>query len=437
MKLTAGIRYDRFDDMVYIRDTITHRDILVNDVCGDLLDYISRHSGCTAEELCAHLQNIYDVEDADAFAQDMESILQELTDQGVLAAPEQNEELPEVRIAVEEYCMAHNRLLSATLEMTYRCNERCIHCYVDDAEYYPEMDLADYRRLLDELKALGCMQVLLTGGEVLAKDCFLDVARYATSLGMVVDIYTNGLAMTDEIFDELIALHPNSISYSLYSGVAAVHDAITKVPGSFERTVRAAMMTKCAGVETFFKVVVMKENVATLESLLKLGKRLGIPVAPGYAVLDTHKGCSGCRHRLNAVEEYEQAMALVARYQGGEPQGGCRDVHGGVCSAGQFSLSIDPYGNVTPCLSLHLPLGNVKETSLKEIWEGSAKLKALRQVRFCDVCRQSESCPHKDHCGLCLGTAGYVPGQETIIPRETCMIAQANESVCRRMAARA
>lgn len=77
----------------------------------------------------------------------------------------------------------------------------------------------------------------------------------------MVDIYTNGLYVDDGMMDRLISLRPNSISFSFYGGKAEDHDAVTGVPGSFEKSLRTMMTCKCAGIDTFIKTVVIKQNV--------------------------------------------------------------------------------------------------------------------------------------------------------------------------------
>ena len=105
---------------------------------------------------------------------------------------------------------------------------------------------------------------------------FCDIAEYAVQQGFIVDVYTTGIGLIDEIFERLCAIGLNSVSFSLYSGDAKSHDAITGVTGSFEKTLKAMLMFRSAGVENFIKSVAIRPNFDALESLYKLANRLKI-----------------------------------------------------------------------------------------------------------------------------------------------------------------
>ena len=425
--LNQGICYQRYGDFVYLRHIDARRDYLFNGVVYDILRCFSQKEGRTKEEAEAALLERYSLSDRESFRREMDAFLERLTDEGILRTDQAYAcaDLPAV-LRIQEVCAEKHLLFSAALELTYRCNARCIHCYVDDAhgaQGQEELTLEEYRDLLDELRDMGCISLLLTGGEVGVKDCFPEVAEYAASLGMAVDIFTNGLTMTPELLEKLRQWKINSVSYSLYGGTAPVHDAITTIPGSFERTLMAALMTKCAGIDTYIKTVVMKENQDDLGALLQLGKRLAIPVAAGFAVLDTHSGRSGAAHQLSTPEEFRRALALISDGHPAETAGFHRKPDSLLCSAGQCSLSIDPYGNVRPCLALPIPLGNIRETPLRRIWAKSPALTKLRNLRLREVCGACESCENIDGCELCLARVRFLPDGGVMIPKDVCLMA--------------
>lgn len=426
MELSRDVYYRKYGKQVYLRHTAARRDLLLNGSAFEALECLAALGPCSEEELLDHMvaRHIGTREQCARF-------LTQLAEEGILAdgaAPEADDS--SILESVMDACARSHQLFSVSLELTYRCNERCVHCYVDDAGdcAKEELNLDEYKKLLDELWAMGCMSILLTGGEVFLKKDFLEIAAYAVSAGMLVDIYTNGSLMTDEQFDALRGMHLNSLSFSLYGGTAAVHDRVTGVPGSFERTVRSAMMTKCAGIDTFIKTVVMRENVEDWENLLKLGRRLNIEVNPSYEIIDTHAGRSAEIYRLQGVEAYRKAIELQRRCQ---PQsrsaqtGGRRDPLGPICNAGGCSLSINPYGDVTPCLSLPILLGNIREHSVRDIWDRSPALEWLKGVTYQDICPDCGGCGYFNHCGMCLGATNIAPGRKAVRPDYPCLIAEA------------
>lgn len=432
LKLAEGVCFENYGEAVYLRNIDARKEYLFNEIVYDLLCCLRDGSQKTAAELGTELLKMYEAEDAEAFQTDIAAFADTLLQEGILQIAASPDGDPEITVdqQVQEICTRQHILHSACLELTYRCNERCIHCYADDAQYGDELKLEDYQKLLNELREMGCIKLLLTGGEVCRKSEFIQIAQHAASLGMLVDIFSNGIGIDDEMFDAIKALHPNSLSFSLYAGDAETHDAITRVKGSFEKTLRAIMMTKCAGIDTYIKTVVMRENVDHFEGLLKLGKRLGIPVTPGFAVLDTHSGCSGAKHRLEQLPEYQNAMDLVQQYQPRKIYEVARDPEGPICNAGRCSLSITPYGDVYPCLSMHIPMGNIREKSISEIWNHSDILDQIQRLRFCDVCKNAKNCENINHCELCLGSIGYLGSLEDVhILKENCIAAEASKNV--------
>ena len=140
---------------------------------------------------------------------------------------------------LQEECRRKHLLWSAGLELTYRCNERCRHCYLDiHEEQTPSRELSknEWLKVVDQLARMGCMKVLVTGGEPTIHPAFLSICERIIKRGMLCDVYTNGLAISEDIFNSLCKLPLNSISVSLYSGSRKFHDKITGVPGSFQKT---------------------------------------------------------------------------------------------------------------------------------------------------------------------------------------------------------
>ena len=258
MKYTINpdIYYGRYGEYTYVRNVRDRMDYLYNEICYDVLEALSAEGGRTPQQLAGYLCTVCEADSGeqadfvDTLCSDMEQFLEELAGDRIVSAEEPEEsraaEPPDrIRDLIREVCYRERRLLTVCLELTYRCNEKCIHCYVDDRESGGgELSFSDYRTLLDDIRELGCMGVLLTGGEPTLHRDFFEIAFYAKRIGLMVDIYTNGLYVDDGMMDRLISLRPNSISFSFYGGKAEDHDAVTGVPGSFENSLRTMMTCK-------------------------------------------------------------------------------------------------------------------------------------------------------------------------------------------------
>ena len=331
---------------------------------------------------------------------------------------------------IQNLCTENRLLFSACLELTYRCNEKCIHCFIDDAppDDRLELNFEDYKNILQQLRALGCIYLLVTGGEPSLKSCFMDVCSYAKDLGFIVNIYTNGLNISDELFEKMAALKPNSISVSMYGGDAQTHDAVTQIKGSFDKTLNTVLKLKCAGIDTFIKCSVLKNNFDNIEKLFKLGSLLGIDVTPSLLVTDTHNLQDRKSLALDTKGEYEEFYEMYSKYDFKAPVDFSqvkRNIDERVCAAGQYTLSIAPDGNVYPCNSFPLKLGNVRKNKIKDIWENSAELQELRKFKFRSLSPECGECEYSSACAVCLG-ASYIENDKKLMPcRTTCMAAKA------------
>ena len=430
MKLIEGVYFYDCGEYVYLRNVNDTKEYLFNPIGYDILKCIEDHPGCDEAFVCRNLLEIYEVEDPEALAEDVQMFIRELEQNQLIALDaKEAEPKPDISEMVDELCRKEGRIHSATLELTYRCNERCIHCYVDDGcdpAAPKELSLAEYRKLLDQLKEMGCIHLLLTGGEVCLRKDFLEIAQYAVSSGFLVDVYTNGIGLTDEHFDRLCAMKVNSVSFSLYSADPAVHDGITKVPGSFERTLKRLMMFKCAGIDTYVKTVVIQQNLDSLEGLLELGRRLRIPVNPATSISDTHTGASKAACRLEDQSQRLRAAQILQKYDPVPLQQLSRDVNSTICRAGISTLSVDPYGGVHPCLAFTQPVGSIREQSLREIWENAPLMKKLRNFRFRELSEKCGSCQFSAACGVCIGAAYSESGGKLCPNSDSCQWAEAS-----------
>ena len=143
----------------------------------------------------------------------------------------------------------HNRSVArrvpvnGTIEVTRRCPLRCLHCYnnlpVGDREARSnELTYEEHCRILDEISEAGCLWLLYTGGEIFARDDFLEIYTYAKKKGLIITLFTNGTLIDEHVADTLAEWRPFSIEISIYGRTKETFERITGVPGSYERCMR-------------------------------------------------------------------------------------------------------------------------------------------------------------------------------------------------------
>lgn len=302
-------------------------------------------------------------------------------------------------------CSHLNIPLQAQLELTYRCNLRCSHCYVDVVEP-DEMSFEEWCEVLSQLKALGTIYLLLTGGEILLRTDLLDIIRYARSNGFLVGIITNCSLVTSEIAQALSALRIMSIVTSLHGATAASHDRITKVPGSFQKTLQGIQSLVKAGLIPSVQTMAMKNNTAELLQIKELVESLGAQSRIGIEMIP---GKSGSNHPSQYEPEVEDLLN-----SGWQP-----DIHSWsksqssqLCEAGKAVCAVSPRGDVSPCISFPLKLGNLREQSLNSMWhlKPCTELRYLRSMRRSDLLACSE-CEYRAYCQRCTGSAYLESGR--------------------------
>jgi len=303
--------------------------------------------------------------------------------------------------------------LSVQLDVTYRCNERCVHCYLDHNDH-GEMTTAEIRDLLDQLADAGVFFLTLSGGEVFMRMDFFDILEYARSLMFCVKVKTNAFMIREKEALRLRDLEVQDVQVSIYSHRPEVHDAITLLPGSLNRSVAGIRLLRSHGVKVIIANVLMMQNLGDHTSVKALAAELGA----GYTIDPTITPMmDGDRNvlrlglgvpQLQSVFHNSDLVGDVDSFCA-PPIGASGDVLKELpCSAGHTACYISPYGDLFPCVQFPLPSGNVRRQKFMDIWRYSDQLNQVRSITLQDlpVC---STCSHVGSCSRCPGLA-YLEG---------------------------
>jgi MoaA/NifB/PqqE/SkfB family radical SAM enzyme len=165
---------------------------------------------------------------------------------------------------VHERASLEHRVIKAQLELTYRCNLHCRHCYTDPynaSEFFPrELTLGETTRLLDDLADLGVIWLNLSGGEIFQHPRFWDIYRHAHRAGFLLQLYTNGTLFTRSVIERLQQHPPFTIDVSCHTVDEARFDWFTQVPGSFRSFLRGLDLLRTSGLSFNFRTKAMNWN---------------------------------------------------------------------------------------------------------------------------------------------------------------------------------
>lgn len=304
------------------------------------------------------------------------------------------------------------------IDITYRCDLDCQHCYLDDRERWPEMTTTEWRSTLDQLAELGVFQVAWSGGELLLRNDLMELLAYAKSKGFVSSLRTHAGHVTEALASQWRELGIENVRASVYSLNEAVHDAFTRRPGSLRATLRGLERLVAAGVPAQADAVLQANTIEEVPAMVSFFGTLGAKVEFSTNIYRDHLA----REKLDLLDltsaQRVRARELIWRHQSGDA-----DIHApvaskleqGTCGAGRHYLHITPDGAVWPCVMFPMALGHLREHSLRDIWDNSPERRAILAWKNKDrgACT---SCGGSEVCFYCPGEAYKHSGDFKVAP---------------------
>jgi MoaA/NifB/PqqE/SkfB family radical SAM enzyme len=255
--------------------------------------------------------------------------------------------------------------ISVHLDITYRCNERCVHCYLDHDDH-GEMTTAEIKDILDQLSDAGVFFLTLSGGEVLMRRDFFEIVEHARRLLFNVKVKTNGVMIREAEARRIRDLGVEQVQISVYSHRPEIHDAITKLPGSLKRTIEAIRFLKSQGLKVVIANVLMSSNLFDNTGVMALAKELGVSYTLDPTITPKMDGDTSILAlripgaELSQVFRSQELVGNVEEFCAPPPPPGEDIMEGFPCSAGHTACYITPYGDVFPCVQFPLPSGNLR-----------------------------------------------------------------------------
>ena len=357
------------------------------------------------------------------------------------------EKLPyDVSGAEQLYTDKVGGITSVMLELTYKCSEKCIHCYnigatrndeeISTRDKREELTIEQYKSLIDELYEQGLIKVCLTGGDPFSKTFAWELIDYLYDKGIAIDIFTNGQRIVEKV-QRLADYYPRTIGVSIYSGIPEVHDYITRIKGSWERSMSVVKQLSDFAVPMNLKCCVMRPNIKSYYMVADIASEYGAVPQFEISLTDSIEGDKCVSKYLRMTPEQLEVVLRdknIPLYVGKEaPNSGGQKkmMSANPCGAGDNSLCITPEGNVIPCCAFHTLFGNIKEKSIKEILE-SKELAYWRNLTL----NQYEECGRHnycDYCNLCPGNNFVEHGTPLKAAEVNCYLAKNRYELAQKM----
>ena len=325
---------------------------------------------------------------------------------------------------------------SLMMELTYNCSEKCIHCYNagatrNDCEISKrnrdELTLEDYKRIIDELYELGTYKVCLTGGDPFSKPIVWDIIDYLYQKDIALDIFTNGQSITNDV-ERLADYFPRFIGLSIYSAIPEIHDKITRIKGSFVKTIAVAEQLSKLAIPMSFKCVIFKTNVKSYHTVKELAQNYNAILQLEVNLCNGVDGDTSITNHLRLPKKVLEILLRdpnVPMYVGKERKNYGREekpLSAYPCKAGIENLNITPDGMVTPCCTFPMSLGNVKMQPLKDILNSEPILQWRKtKIENIEECGRYPKC---EYCYLCCGNNYLEYGTPLKPSKVSCYMAE-------------
>lgn len=421
IRLSDFVTYREYQDLTFILDTRQQISFRIEAPVGKLLSLFIRDTTLQAAKEQLSVQ--YPEVSYSVISDDVDAIVKFLDDNGLIAQKEYggagNSTSHHANTRYfQRYTIREKILYSVLFEMTYRCPERCVHCYLEPAilsEKYFEDSVKELKRdeiknILDQLSEMNVMEVIFTGGEPFARNDMFEILEYAHSKGFAIQLFSNGILLDEVGIERLSRLRIQCFHSSIYSYIPEKHDHITGVKGSFEKTTCVLRELSRHNIYVNFKFVLMEMNKDDFPGVIELSKSIGASVQLISSVSPSNKG--SCAITELGIRDDESLRRVVRKWNeisDFQSYGDRFSFDDPICEAGRNSISIDPYGVVTPCNAFRYKVGNVRKSTISKIWNRSRNLKKW-QARTKRDLRSCRDCVFISCCSFCPGVAQHLSG---------------------------
>lgn len=340
-------------------------------------------------------------------------------------------------------------LSDVMFELTYRCQAQCIHCYNPGATRnknerngradIKELSLEDYHHIIDDLCDNGLTTATISGGDPFAHPYIWQILDHLFKHDIAISVYTNGLGVVGNE-ERLAEYYPYLVQCSLYSGDPAVHDKITRVKGSWKRTISVMDKLHELGVPIDISCPLMQTNLKSYFSVKPYVKKYGSTQAFDLMLTDSIDGDKCVSKHLRLTPEQLSVVLLDEDVLQHIPLEKVKNnitvdrsfLNGTPCGAANEVFCINPNGDVIPCCTFHKVLGNVKKDSIKLIVKTNAFLDKWHHIKKEDYgeCYTHEYC---FYCNFCPGNNFNDKGEPLNGGENNCYLAKARYNTIMRL----
>jgi MoaA/NifB/PqqE/SkfB family radical SAM enzyme len=323
--------------------------------------------------------------------------------------------------------------LSVTMELTHKCNYRCVHCYGSSERAMQDLSYSQITSIIDQLFEHGTLDMSFTGGEPLLRPDFCDLYKYARNKGMFVSVLTNASLLANEHVDVLVEYPVSHLSITMYGYTKDTYERMTGVVGSHERFMTAINLLKKNQIPFELKSVATTINKHEMFKMRDYAASLGAPFRYSTKLIPENNGCRECLNYVLTPEEAlwfdvndkkkHEAWEYAAEsppsdheYKDARKERQLRFL----CHAGDKDVTISADGQLRLCLNERRSGYDLLNGSISEGYE--TYIKAARD-ELAPAGYKCLTCPDIKYCDQCAAEIGLIDGFE-YGTQPTCVLAR-------------
>lgn len=394
MKLSPTVSYQSYKDRFILLDSVTGLEIQLNKAGGNIIRRIDEGNTEKIDPDSDFILHLLETGILDS----------RITEKTEMKSEKKNFTETAVFDDLNIYASRELIPVSGILELTYRCPLQCKHCYVDRNEVTKDGEITkeDYFRFIDEFREMGGLYVILTGGDPFLHKDIEEIFNYLRKKRIAVSIMSSGYKTDKELLKRFVSSGLTGFQASIHGNSPHIHDSFTGVEGSFTETMETLYFLKGLGVKVQAAVSVNKNNISHFDSMLSLFKKTNIETVFNFEMFPKRNGDnSPASLNISETELYEclKKTERVTSFRLKE-----KKPEDPPCNSARSLFSMDPAGNIFPCLEIRKKAGNIKNDSFSNIWINSEILNKIRTIRIKDL-KDCVQCDMRNFCNRCHGGA--------------------------------
>ncbi|MBU1094304.1 MAG: radical SAM protein [Firmicutes bacterium] len=298
------------------------------------------------------------------------------------------------------FASINKTLTAVTIELNTSCNWRCKHCYIDDFSYEYELSIQVLDKLFQDLRAMGVVDILLTGGEMFMRKDIVDILKLARSYFFDVSLFTNVSLIDIEKIKAIKELFIDHISCTLFSLDECIHDNVTGVKGSLQKVLNNLNLLRVNNINVEVKHIITNLNQNEYEKIVEYCNLMGFKYRLTPTIWSKR---DNDREPLNfkVSEDYLRENILkIDDLRNTTIVKKTDDLY--ICNATRYSCSILANGDVNPCTNLNVKIGNILENNIRSIRENSEYLNWVQNLKW-SVLNECKTCDVSEYCMRCGG----------------------------------